>query len=243
MAGPSIKEEVRKLVQLQDVDAKIFAFTKEKAQGPRMIEALQNEFEAKKLQLKILEDTKQKKLLDQKDKEGDLASKEEAIKKSQSQLGQLKTNKEYQTKLSEIEGYKADKSIIEEVVLKLMDEIDNFKKDIETEKRNMEAEEKKFKEKKNALNLRIKEIEGLLADLMGKRKMLADSIDKTILKQYEYILNGKDGLALVKIQENSCFGCYMKVPPQVINEIKMYDKLITCGMCARILYLEDDVQP
>jgi predicted nucleic acid-binding Zn-ribbon protein len=33
----------------------------------------------------------------------------------------------------------------------------------------------------------------------------------------------------------------MHVPHQVINEIKMHDRLIFCENCARILYLQEDV--
>jgi len=238
---PSIKEEVRKLVQIQDIDVKIFALLKEKTECPKALEAIVSEYESKKMMLKSLEDNKQKLILKQKDKEGELAGKEESIKKSQGQMSLLKTNKEYQAKLTEIEGFKADMSLIEEEILKLMDEIDATKKQIDTEKNNLVDEEKKFNEKKNVHNSRVKEIEGQIVDLTGKRKMLTDSVDKIILKQYEHILHGKDGLALVKVRDNSCFGCHMTVPHQVVNEIKMYDRLITCGMCARILYLEEDV--
>lgn len=242
MSTPNIKEETRKLVELQEIDKKIFTLTREKGENPKILDALQKEFEAKKAQLKSLEENKQKLLLKQKEREGELGTKEENIKKSNSQLGQLKTNKDYQTKLAEIQSFKADKSIIEEEVLKMMDEIDTLKKDIESEKKNLESEEKVFNEKKAAVNNRTKEIDLSLKDLEGKRKILAGSVDKKIYDRYEYILRGKDGLALVKVANNSCQGCFMHVPPQVINEIKMHEHLITCEICARILYLEEDVQ-
>jgi predicted nucleic acid-binding Zn-ribbon protein len=238
---PSIKDEISKLVQLQNIDVKIFALSKEKIECPKILDAIVSEFESKKMMLKSLEDSKQKSILKQKDKEGELAGKEEAVKKAQGQMSLLKTNKEYQAKLTEIEGFKADMSLIEEDILKLMDVIDAAKKEIESEKNNLVNEEKKFNEKKNIYNNRIKEIDGQIVDLTGKRKILTDSVDKMILKQYEHILHGKDGLALVKVKDNSCFGCHMTVPHQVVNEIKMYDRLITCGICARILYLEEDV--
>ena len=33
----------------------------------------------------------------------------------------------------------------------------------------------------------------------------------------------------------------MNVTPQMINAIKMRDRLVECEMCSRILYLEEDV--
>jgi predicted nucleic acid-binding Zn-ribbon protein len=241
LATPNIKDELRKLVELQEIDKKIFAFKKEKTESPKILEDLQKDFDQKKAKLKSLEESKQKLLLKQKEKEGELAVKEENIKKSQSQLGQLKTNKDYQTKLTEIEGFKADKSIIEEEILKLMDEVDLIKQAVDTEKINVTNEEKNYNEKKNVLINRLKEIETSLAQFEGKRKILSATVDKKILGHYEHILYGKDGLALVMVKNNSCHGCFMHVPHQVINEIKMHEHLVICETCSRILYLEEDV--
>jgi len=243
LATINIKNELQKLVELQGLDIKIYAFAKEKAENPKILENLQNDFELKKAKLKTLEETKQKLLLKQKEREGELATKEENIKKSQSQLGQLKTNKDYQTKLGEIESLKADKSIIEEEILKLMDEGDATRQALETEKINVAHEEIIYNERKNIISKRLKDIEADMTELGGKRKILSASIDKKILEKYEHILRGKEGLAIVKVKDNSCHGCFMHVPHQVINEIKMYDHLISCEICSRILYLEEDVQP
>jgi len=32
----------------------------------------------------------------------------------------------------------------------------------------------------------------------------------------------------------------MFVPPQVINLIKMYERIITCEVCNRMLYIEEE---
>jgi predicted nucleic acid-binding Zn-ribbon protein len=52
-------------------------------------------------------------------------------------------------------------------------------------------------------------------------------------------LQSKGGLAIASVKNNSCGGCNMFVPPQVINLIKMYDSIVTCEMCNRILYTEE----
>jgi len=65
-------------------------------------------------------------------------------------------------------------------------------------------------------------------------------IDRKILTQYERILNNRDGLAIVSVKGNSCQGCNMFVPAQVINLIKMYERIITCEVCNRMLYIKDE---
>ena len=242
MANINVKEELKKLAELQKLDAKIFSMKQEKAQHPKLLETLGQEFQEKQTAYKQQEDRKQKTQLLQKTKEGELAVKEEGIKKSQGQLGALKTNKEYQAKLAEIESLKADKSVIEEEILKLMDEVEEVKKAVETEKQILTGEEKIYADKKKALENTTRDLEAQISNLDGQRQILASSVDKQVLKNYEHILQGRNGSALVAVKSNSCEGCHMRVPHQVINEIKMYDRLITCENCARILYLEEDIE-
>ncbi len=239
MSTPDINAELKKLIELQGLDKRIFDLDQKKREVPLLLERLQKAFEDKKANYKALESNLQKMQLRQKEKEGDLGAKEEGIKKSQSQLGALKTNKEYQAKLAEIESLKADKSVIEEDILKLMDEVEAAKKALDEEKKVLADEEKIYNEEKRAVEEQAKDIEASLQAEQGKRQIAAAGVDKKILQAYEHILSGRGGVALVKVSNNSCEGCHMRVPHQVINEIKMYNRLITCENCSRILYLEE----
>ena len=56
---------------------------------------------------------------------------------------------------------------------------------------------------------------------------------------HERILKNKDGLAVVPVTDGSCQGCFGMMPAQVINEIRMKDKIVMCENCARMLYIEE----
>ena len=175
-----------------------------------------------------------------KDRELDLAVKEENIKKLQAQLYTLKTNKEYQTMIQQINDAKADASLVEDKILESMDQVEKSKSDMEKEKQHLKEEEQIFNAGKKKIEDRIKEIDDRLAQLEAQRKQAAPNIDRKILSQYERILTSRDGLAIVAAIDNSCKGCNMFVPPQVINLIKMYERIITCEVCNRILYIPDE---
>jgi len=232
--------EIKKLVNLQKIDTQLYNLNREKIEKPKIIASLQNEFDKKKEILKEYEERSKSLLLKRKDKEGELTSKEEGIKKLQSKLYLLKTNKEYSAMLTEINGVKMDNSLLEEEIIKILEEQDNLKKDLEKQQSIIKEEEKKFDEQKQKINNRIKEIEVQTKDMESKRSNAIKEIDAKILSRYERIIKGKESLAIVKVENDSCQGCFMNVPPQVINEIKMNDKLIFCEMCARILYIPDD---
>jgi len=227
------------LVKLQIIDTEIYNLRSEKDSKPQEIKTMEALFEEKKQGLAALE----KNLLDlqkqRKDKELELASKEEAGKKLQAQLYSLKTNKEYQAMLQQIQDAKADASVIEDKVLELFDQADKVKTEMEQEKGKLKEEEKIFAEQKKKIEDRIKEIDGRLTQLEAQRNQLVPDVNPKILAQYERILGSRDGLAIVTVKDNSCQGCNMFVPPQVINLIKMYERMITCEICNRILYIQD----
>jgi hypothetical protein len=174
-----------------------------------------------------------------KDKETELVAKEGSTLKLQGQLYSLKTNKEYQTMLQQIQDSKADASVIEDGILELLEKSDTLKVEVDKEKIKIKEEEKLFLIEKNKVEVRIKEIDDRLSQLEAQRKSLAPGIDQKVLSQYDRILLSRDGLAIVTVKGNSCGGCNMYVPPQVINLIKMYDKIITCETCNRILYINE----
>lgn len=235
-----LKSQLSNLIQLQKLDTEIYSLRAEKALKPEEIKVLEAAFEQKKQNLANLEKTSLDLQKQKKDKEGELAVKEEATKKLQTQLYTLKTNKEYQAMLQQIQDSKADASLIEDKILGLLEEMDKLKVEVDKEKQKLQEEEKSSAAEKKKIQDREKEIDDRLAQLEGQRKQLAPSIDQKILNQYDRILASRDGLAIVGVKHNSCLGCNMFVPAQVINLIKMYERIITCEVCNRILYIGDD---
>jgi hypothetical protein len=177
--------------------------------------------------------------LKKKEKEGALSTKEEQINKLQTQLYQMKTNKEYSSMQHEIQGQKADKSIIEDDILVLMDEVDKAKSEIAKEKELLVQEEVNLKESQKQVKLEIEEIEKKLQLLSVERDGISPQVDKIVLKKYEKILANKNGLAIVPITGDACQGCHMNLPPQVIHEVKLKHDLMNCENCTRFLYAND----
>jgi hypothetical protein len=234
-----LKTQITTLAKLQTVDSEIYALKKEKAAQPDLLKALDAAFEEKKSGVaaaeKLLLDLQKEK----KEREVDLGSKEESGKKLQTQLYQLKTNKEYQAMLQQIADAKADASLFEDKILESMDKIDKAKAALEEEKKKLHQEEGVSNTEKKKISDRAKQIDDRLAQLEAQRAQNSSGIDPEILAQYERILANRDGLAIVTVKDNSCQGCNMYVPPQVINLIRMYERIITCEVCNRILYIEE----
>ena len=241
MSDNNLKEQLKQLVSIQKLDNEIYDLKSQLKEKPVLVEALKDAFEAKKIKLKQFEEKAKEVQVKRKEFELDLQSQEDAIAKSNAQLSQLKTNKEYSAKISEIANMNADKSRSEESILLSLDESDRINEDIAIEKKNVSDQEKIFLDKKKEVEAAVKVMEDRVKVLESQKIQLLPSVKKEYLSVYERVLINKGGLAIVPLTGNTCGGCYMNVPNQTINEIKMVEHMVTCEMCARILYIEEDL--
>ena len=168
----------------------------------------------------------------QKQKELDLQTKEANIKKLQSQLFQLKTNKEYQTMQREIDSHKADNSLLEEEIIKLFDAIEQAAALRRAEQARVAQEQKRIEQELSAIT-------GQVAALERDRQAVVPEVPKPSLEVYERVLRLRNGVALVPLVNDSCGGCDRRMPPQVINDVYLKAKLVTCESCSRILYFDE----
>lgn len=233
-------QTVDKLVALQETLKEIYELEKLNQQLPKNVNRLRREFEPKMQELEIVKEQieKDKELNRQKE----LVLKELSDKKADidARIKQIQTQKEFNALSNEKQFLLDQIDETENEMLTLQERIENTEKEIgeldssyDEENVKIKSEEEKVKEKLEKNNSRI-EI------LKKERENLIPGIDQRILKKFEQILQNKDGIGIVPIVNSSCQGCHMMVPPQVVNEVRKGNTLITCLNCSRILYVESN---
>jgi len=233
-------DDIKKLIQLQCLDESIIKLKADMESVPVRIKEWDERFADDQKGLKSAEDEVKAAQVKRKEKEMELQTKEEAIKKLKSQLYQVKTNKEYSAMEKEIGGARADASVLEEEIINYLDKIDELNKKSAEAKKVLDTVKKDIDAEKSKLNMELADIKSRLSGIEKQRVELASGISKNILSKYNRILGNKNGLAIVKIKGAACGGCYMNLPPQVINEVKMGKDIICCENCLRILYTDDN---
>ena len=233
----TIGEQLASLLRLQEIDAKLYALLRQKKEKPLELEASRKRRDAQKGLLTQQEKGVTELQMKRKTREVDLETKEGAIKKYQTQLYQVKTNKEYQSLQKEIEVLKADNSVLEEEILKLMEEVDQKKGDLLKQKEALAAFEADLARDEKRISDEISAIDKDLAAFKEQRESFVPTVERKLFQQYDRILAAKEGLAVVPIEgDSSCGGCHINLPPQVINEVQLQERVVVCGNCARILY-------
>ena len=242
MSPTDIAEQLKTLLEVQELDREIYDFKRQLQEKPVLIESLQAAHQAEVDQGASLQEKSKSLKMKRDGLEGDLSSKEAQIKKLQLQLYSVKTNKEYTALQHEIEGLKADNSVLEEEILKVMDELDEQKKVLDGATDQLKGKEDQMRAKIKVIEEEMVELETKIGRLQDKRQIVVPKVDPQTLSRYEHILGKREGIALVPVlpREGVCGGCRMNIPPQVINEVHLGGRLIACESCARLLYYPED---
>ncbi|MFH0926165.1 MAG: C4-type zinc ribbon domain-containing protein [bacterium] len=226
------------LEDLQNTDLKIRAEEATADQIPKDLEKLKKEFEASKKGLEqvklIAEEAKKYK----RKKDAELVDKETQLSKYKSQLVNMKTNREYQAILSEIENVKKVISMVEEDLLKGMEEIESLEKKQGEEQDKINKEKEAFNRNEQEKQGELKKLISDIGQLKNQTTGIRSQIPADILKDYDKLKKARNGKAIVKVVNGICEGCFIALTPQYYNEVRMGDRLNKCPNCNRILYYE-----
>jgi len=231
-----VREDMKALVEVQGIDSDI-------AKKVAIMEAIPKKVSSVEQPLRearsLYEKAKQKSeahVKKKKEKEGLLDEINEKIRKLRGRTSEIKTNKEYQAHLKEIEAVETQQRGVEEEVLFLMEAVDTAQRELKGDEGKVKIEEERIEAFKKKLEEEVGETEKELDALKLQREQLVKGIEGELYHLYVQLLETKRGLAVVETRGEVCQGCYMNIPPQLFVEIKKNEKIIQCPQCNRILY-------
>ena len=224
------------LINLQEIDSKMLNLEDRIHQIPEEIsdldQTLDNERKSvEELNSLVNEGNKQRVLL-----EGDVESFKDKLSKYKTQLMEVKTNKEYQAMLHEIENTNQEIRTIEDQTLEQMVKTEESEQQLEEAKQKLATQESLLSKKRDELESSGLKIQGNIDQLKDERDQLEKQIQDEILQQYKKIALARNQIALAEAKDQSCQACHVRLRPQLFNEIKTNQKIITCESCNRILY-------
>lgn len=234
-----MKEDIKKLIDLQDLDSKIDAAQAEINSVPLYIE--KNRLLIQQIK-SGLEEEKKKLIsiqLKKKDKEIELASQEEKIKKSEKELNTIKSNDTYRAILNEIENIKKCMSQIEDEILNLMEETDLCSKELKNHEIKSKQNEQELETEILKLENDLQEFNKQLNLEINKKEEFSKQLSGELLSHYNYVRNKKTSKVLAAIIGDACGGCNTLLTQKVINDVLKGKDLISCESCARILYFPE----
>ena len=169
----------------------------------------------------------------------DLSEGEEHIKKCNGRLYAVKTNKEYEATLKEIEEQRQKNSGIETQLLMVYDEVDEEEKKLAEARKKFELEEKQVEDKKKQLSQKLERAKARLPEEEKRRTEIVPQVKPDALDLYSWLRERMGARVLARAMNEVCQSCFRKLNSQMYNEVLTGEKLLTCPNCNRILVYRD----
>lgn len=230
-----MQNDIEMLLKLQVIDYDLGELERSKEYIPDMMENLRREIQETEDLYKSTEKGLSESKVAQKNLELEVTVKQEELKKLQGQMMSIKTNKEYDALISQIDVVKETINEKETQILELLEKtekletnIDDYKKRAEETKEQNEKQLMVLQEKMDSVGTKISMKE-------GERDNIAVRVPKRTMSIYERVRKNRGGDVVVPVRKRACGACYKALPPHTIQEIKRGNHLITCDNCGRML--------
>ena len=228
------------LIGLQDCDSRISLIQKRKEEAPAKIQTLREALEKGKSQLEAKLNQFEAYKRERRGTEQEIEYLESQIEKSKIKLNNIKSNKEYKAGLKELSELEKGKSLSEDKILEIMEQVEALEEQCAASKVEREELEASFKKKRDEILKEIKALDKSLESLENERTRFCEAIDRDLLKRYDTLRQRKGGLAISPVIKGVCQSCHMGIPPQKFNELIRGNALMACPNCSRIIYWADD---
>jgi predicted nucleic acid-binding Zn-ribbon protein len=234
------KEQLELLRELQRIDLDLKHIKEERERYPKEIKKLD---EKKNIEKEKMQKEKERIELLEKErrqKEGHLNLEQLKIKRAEGRMFEVKTNKEYQALLNEVDAIKEASSREEEEILKILDEIDELKKSLSKREKEVAVVMEKVEAEKKIIQEKMVQDDEIWKKRMERREVLTKQLESKLYKLYNTLKEKRQGVGVVSVKHETCQGCFVNVPPQMFIEVQKDNALIRCPNCNRILYWEGD---
>lgn len=232
----SVEEKLKDLISLQLIYSKIDHIQNVRGELPEEVKDLSDEIAGLETRLENLEADGKKQTQAVSFEKNKIQTAKELIDKYQSQIKDVKNNREYDNLSKEIEFQGLEIELSEKKIREAKDQILARQDVMHQIKEAIEDTRLRHKAKEEELERITGETKQEEEQLRERAYKLEGEIDERLLKAFKRIRSAaRNGLGVVAIDRDACGGCFNKIPPQKQLDIKLHKKVIVCEYCGRII--------
>ncbi|MBT8405995.1 MAG: hypothetical protein KJP05_00940 [Deltaproteobacteria bacterium] len=231
-----MQETLQLLIELQEIERKIQALAEQKARAPKQIAVLEEEEKNTEATLVEKQQMLESILKSHRELEREVDDFEGRKAASKQKLIGVKSNKEYQATLKEIDDIEGLVRGREDQIIEQMETAESLEKEIKEQKRLVTEARERLKREGTQLGKEAKKADKLIASLEEQKEQLKPRIPADLLKKYQFIRANRGGVALAPVHTGACQVCHMNLPPQIFIDLQRNEKMMYCPNCQRIIY-------
>jgi predicted nucleic acid-binding Zn-ribbon protein len=231
-----MNSDLQKLIDLQQVDARIGELRAEIAALPKHVQQIEAKLAGSKAKVEAAQAAMKADEAARRKHESDIQDQQQKISKYRDQSLNVKTNQEYKALMDEIKFAEEKIGASEDKVLEIMVATDSRKEALKQAEATLKADTAENDKEKESVRQRTAEDERELSELTERRKQLRSEVAEDLLRHYDRVAKLR-GSALSAVHEDQmCSVCRVMLRPQVFQDVQSNEQFVTCDSCNRILY-------
>lgn len=160
------------------------------------------------------------------------------IQRSETNMKEIKTNKEYQAVGREISAARKQVAELEEQVLQKITQFDELNNEIAAVQATLAELEQNTEQRRSEKQGEIDKVQQNIDVDSLRRQVITKELPANVIKRYDSLRAQRRGQAVAVARDGYCLGCNMHLPPQLYNSLFKCEELITCPHCQRMLILK-----
>lgn len=232
----TVAEKLDGLYDLQLIDSEIDRIKTVRGELPLEVQDLEDELAGLDIRIEKMQEEIKALETEVSDRKNANKDADTAIAKYKEQQNNVRNNREFESLSKEIEFQELEIKLNEKRSKEGKFKITSKKEILDAAKERREFRAEDLKTKKAELDEIVAETQAQEEKLTKKSASALKKLDARLGSAYTRLrTSAKNGLAVVRVDRDSCGGCFNKIPPQRQLDIQAKKKVIVCEHCGRVL--------
>ncbi len=234
-----MKDDLELLLKLQVIDYDRGELERSKEYIPDMMENLKREIVEIEDTFVSNEKELSKARILQNSLELEVSALQDQLKKLKSMMMAIKTNKEYDALVSQIDSVRESINEKETTLLEIIERVEILESGIDDLKKKSIETKKQNDDQLSILQEKMDSVGSKVQIKDDERQNIIVRVPKRMMSVYERIHKNRGGSVVITVKKRACGACFKALPPHRIQELKRGDQMITCDNCGRLLVWQD----
>ena len=233
-----MKEKIKNLLELQELDIKIHSIRDELKDVPEKLDSLNSKLSSDEQKINNIKNQVSDLDSEVSSLQNQTSDVDSMILKLEEKLFSINSSKEFEALQKETGDLKRKKIEIENEELKIMEQIESSNKSLEVLVSKFNDEVEPLKVEIEKLELEVKSSDSRINTIETQRIEVAKNVDKELLQIYDSLLIHRTPVA-VEAKDGMCGHCFMRIPPQTYIKVLELNEIVLCPSCKKKILIPD----
>lgn len=222
-------------LRLQAIDRKIAGLENEIATLPKHVAEIEKQLESHTRKLERDRAALTANGRDKKRLEGEIQMHQQKISKLRDQSLGAKNNEQYRAFQNEITYAEGEIRKAEDEIIELMEASEPLDKAVAASEADLKKQRGHVESEKKSAVERTATDKTALAKETGERQTVVAAMTPSFYTTYERIRKKTKNTPIAEATDGRCAGCRISLRPQLFQDLRKGDTIITCESCGRLL--------